>query len=71
METTYSSNSHTLANASVLLNKLTQHLHGFVYQFCMAPDGAYSMPFASHQIEQIFGYRAEEVMADASKTFKS
>ncbi|MDX1914544.1 MAG: EAL domain-containing protein [Methylophilus sp.] len=67
MKTAYRSEQQSFEYPSELLNKLTQHLHGFVYQFCMTPDGAYSMPFASQQIEQIFGYRAEEVMADASK----
>jgi diguanylate cyclase (GGDEF)-like protein/PAS domain S-box-containing protein len=57
-------------NALTLLSKITQHLHGMLYQFRLAPDKSTSMPYASPQIIDFFGLTPEQVQSDASELLK-
>jgi diguanylate cyclase (GGDEF)-like protein/PAS domain S-box-containing protein len=49
-----------------LLDNLSQHVPGVLYQFQMGPDGRLSYPFASQGIQTIYEVTPEEVREDAS-----
>ncbi|MBB5021925.1 PAS domain S-box protein [Desulfurispira natronophila] len=51
------------------LQKLTDNIPGFVYQFIMRPDGTYAFPYASRHTYDIYGVRPEEVVESADKVF--
>lgn len=52
------------------LLKLTSQLPGVVYQFQQWPDGRVCFPYASENIQKIYGALPEEVKEDASVIFK-
>jgi PAS domain S-box-containing protein len=55
--------------AAERLEKIANHLPGFVYQFRLRPDGAMSFPYASEGIEDIYRVRPADVRADARPAF--
>ncbi len=57
------------ANAELIdrIKKVSQHLPGFIFQYCMKPDGSRSFPYASEGIIDIYGVTSAEVIADTSK----
>ncbi len=55
--------------AAERLEKIANHLPGFVYQFRLRPDGTMCFPYASAGIEDIYGVRAADVRADARPAF--
>jgi len=48
---------------------LTSQLPGVVYQYQQWPDGRAAFPYASNNIEKIYGVSAEQVKEDASAVF--
>ncbi|RYY65046.1 MAG: HAMP domain-containing protein, partial [Comamonadaceae bacterium] len=48
-----------------LLQKLSRHIPGTLFQLCMAPDGRLWMPFASEAIERMFATTPQQAQADA------
>jgi PAS domain S-box-containing protein len=54
-----------------LLNKLAEQVPGALFQFRMAPDGSFSVPYASQGMFEMFGLTAEQVAADASDIFNT
>lgn len=59
---TYTSGEHALS----LLSKITQHLHGMIYQFRLKPDKTTSIPFSSHHIVELFDLTPQQVKDDAT-----
>jgi diguanylate cyclase (GGDEF)-like protein len=55
--------------ASTRLQKLSQHIPGFMYQFELRPDGKSRLPFASQGIIDLYGIWPEQVREDASLIF--
>lgn len=51
------------------LLKLTEQLPGMVYQFQQWPNGRVTFPYASANIEQIFGVTAQQAKCDATPVF--
>ncbi|NOS68754.1 MAG: PAS domain S-box protein [Verrucomicrobia bacterium] len=51
-------------------SKLATTAPGIIYSFRLRNDGSVCMPYASPTIEQISGYRPEELIDDAAKLFK-
>ncbi len=49
-----------------LLDNLSQHVPGVLYQFQMGPDGRLSYPFASQGMNEIYEVTPEQVREDAS-----
>ncbi|NEX17149.1 MAG: GGDEF domain-containing protein [Halochromatium sp.] len=56
---------------STRLQKLSQHIPGFIYQFELRPDGTSRLPFASQGIIGLYGIWPEQVREDASLIFAS
>ncbi|MCC5853188.1 MAG: PAS domain-containing protein, partial [Alkalimonas sp.] len=52
------------------LLKLTEQLPGVVYQFQQWPDGRISFPFASANLQKIYGVSPEDAKTDASQVFQ-
>lgn len=52
-----------------LMQKVTNHVPGVVYQYLLRPDGSSCFPFASEGIRDIYGVTPEDVRQDASKVF--
>ncbi len=52
------------------LSRLTAHLPGIVYQFRMAPDGHFTVPFISEGIRDRYGLVPERLAEDASLLLK-
>ncbi len=52
------------------LQKVAQHLPGFVFQFRLSPDGASSFPYASAGIQDTYGCTPAQAAADASRIFE-
>ena len=51
------------------IKQISEQLPGFIYQFCLRPDGSSCFPYASEQIKTIYRVNPEEVYEDASKVF--
>lgn len=51
------------------LEKISQNLPGFIYQYRVRADGSSHFPYASLGIKKIYGVSPEEVERDASKVF--
>jgi len=51
------------------LQKLTEHLPGFIYQFRMRPDGSSHFPYASKGIQDVYGVTPQDVVDDAGPVF--
>ncbi len=61
--------SELLQHAAQLQN-LTCQVPGLLYQFRMAPDGSFSLPYASDNVVAMFETTAAQISADASKIFE-
>ncbi len=48
------------------IKQISDQLPGFVYQFCLRPDGSSYFPYASEQIKSIYRLSPEDVREDAS-----
>lgn len=57
--------------SSERLSKLLEHLPGVVYQYRLFPDGHANFPFASHNIEQLYGISPEQAAVDAVGAFSA
>jgi PAS domain S-box-containing protein len=55
--------------AHALLQNLSVHVPGVIYQFQLFPDGRGCFPFASHGIESIYEIHAAQVTQDATPVF--
>lgn len=53
-----------------MLDNLTSQAPGMIYQFEMAPDGRFSMPFVSRQVEKYAEISPEEAVHDIYHLFK-
>lgn len=51
------------------LDRLTANIPGALYQYQVHPDGHSSFPYASSGIQEIYGFRPEELAHDASPVF--
>ncbi|HEY5744498.1 MAG TPA: ATP-binding protein [Chryseolinea sp.] len=49
--------------------KLSDNIPGFIYEFCMRPDGSTYFPFASKGIKDMYGLLPMEVSEDAAPLF--
>ena len=54
-----------------LLRKVSEQVPGVLFQFKMAADGAYSAPFASSGLLEMFGLYPDQIEQDASELFLS
>lgn len=54
-----------------LLRKITEVAPGVIGTYRLSPDGGVSMPFVSPKLEEITGYKPEEMMKDASYAYRS
>lgn len=52
-----------------VLQKITSHVPGVVYQYRLRPDGSSCFPFASEAMRDIYRVGPEEVREDATKAF--
>ncbi len=52
------------------LSKIAANVPGFIYAYLLRPDGSACIPYASPTMEEFYGVRAEDVVADASPIFK-
>jgi signal transduction histidine kinase/ActR/RegA family two-component response regulator len=52
-----------------ILEKLSAHIPGVIYQFQMFPDGRSCFPFASHRIGDIYEVDPQAVRSDASLVY--
>ncbi len=52
------------------LQKVAQHLPGFVFQFRVGPDGVSSFPYASAGIQEVYGCTPAQAAMDASLIFE-
>jgi diguanylate cyclase (GGDEF)-like protein/PAS domain S-box-containing protein len=52
-----------------LLQKITSHVPGVVYQFRMRTDGSYCFPFANKALYDMYRLSPEEIREDGSKLF--
>ncbi|NJL90579.1 MAG: PAS domain S-box protein, partial [Coleofasciculaceae cyanobacterium SM2_1_6] len=52
-----------------LLEKVTEHLPGAIYQFRQRPDGTFHFPYASAGMKEVCGVTPEEIQEDASRAF--
>jgi signal transduction histidine kinase/CheY-like chemotaxis protein len=52
------------------LNRLSESVPGFLFQYQMWPDGSVCFPFASQGVQEIYEFTPEEIMEDASKAFE-
>ena len=53
-----------------ILEKISDHVPGVIYQYRLNPDGSSCFPYASPKIRDIYGVEPEEVIDDATKVFK-
>lgn len=53
------------------LERLINKSPGMMFQFRMTPDGESSMPYVSDRCEEIYGYTASELQADAGLALNS
>ncbi|MFW5723188.1 MAG: putative bifunctional diguanylate cyclase/phosphodiesterase [Halochromatium sp.] len=51
------------------LQRLSQNIPGFLYEYVLATDGSSRFPFASQGISELFGVWPEQVYEDASMIF--
>lgn len=58
--------SNELQQSYARMTRLTAHLPGIVYQFVMAPDGRFHMPFVSDGIRGKYGCTPEQLAQDAA-----
>jgi PAS domain S-box-containing protein len=49
--------------------KIAATAPGLIYSFRLAPDGSFSLPYASGAIDEIFGFKHEEIVKDVTKIF--
>ena len=49
--------------------KLSDNIPGFIYEFCMRPDGSTYFPFASKGVREIYGLSPSEISEDAMPLF--
>lgn len=63
-------NSEKLLEALTLLRDLAEHVPGFLFQYRVAADGQRSFPYASHGIQELYGLRPEDVLADATPVIR-
>lgn len=61
--------TNELLQHAALLQNLTRQVPGMLYQFKKAPNGSFSLPYASDNVVAMFETSMEEVFADASKIF--
>ena len=54
-----------VADPQELLDKLSLHVPGVIYQYRRAPDGSSAFPYASNGIRDIYGVAPDEVRASA------
>ena len=59
----------SLAQSQELLEKLSLHVPGVIYQYRLAPDGTSSFPYSSDGIRDIYGVTPAEVRNDAAAVF--
>ena len=52
------------------LKQIARHIPGFIYQFCLRPDGTTHLPYASDGMPEIYGVSREEVRDNATQLFK-
>jgi signal transduction histidine kinase/CheY-like chemotaxis protein len=64
-------NEVKMRRAQDLLSKLADQVPGTLFQFRMAPDGNFSVPFASQGMVEMFGLTPEQVREDASLVFEA
>lgn len=50
--------------------KIALHLPGFIFLFCMRPDGTFLVPYASNGIKEIFEIDPEDVKNDGAPIFR-
>jgi PAS domain S-box-containing protein len=53
-----------------LLDRLSEHVPGVIYQYLVRPDGTSAFPYASHGLEDIFGVAPANFQQDASRIFE-
>lgn len=51
------------------LQRLSQNIPGFIYEYELSPDGSSRFPYASQGISELFGVWPEQVYEDASMIF--
>jgi len=51
------------------INKIARLVPGFVYQYCLRPDGSACFPYASEGIRDIYRVSPEQVREDAAQVF--
>jgi PAS domain S-box-containing protein len=49
--------------------KIAATAPGLIYSFRLAPDGSFSLPYASGAMDEIFGFKHEEIVDDVTKIF--
>ncbi len=52
-----------------LLKKLSQQVPGVIYQYLFFPNGNFSFPYVSENMQELFEISSQEAMEDASKVF--
>ena len=58
-----------LKDSHELLEKITAHVPGMVYQFVLDDDGNMSFPYMSKAVQGLYHLSAEEVLEDVSRVF--
>ena len=53
-----------------LLDRLSQHVPGVIFQYRLAPDGRSTMPYASVGLHALFGVAPQDVLEDAAPLFQ-
>jgi PAS domain S-box-containing protein len=51
------------------LKQIARHIPGFIYQFCLNPDGTANLPYASDGMPDIYGVSREEAHENATQIF--
>lgn len=54
---------------STRLEKLSENIPGFIYQYHLRPDGSSRFPYSSQGIQDLYGLRPEQVREDAGAVF--
>ncbi len=52
-----------------LLDRLSQHVPGVIFQYRLHPDGRATIPYASEGLHELFGVRPQDVQNDAAPIF--
>lgn len=60
-----------LRESEAMLANMASQVPGMLYQFKMAPDGAFSVPYSSQGVKDIFGCSPEDVCNDFSPIFNA